>query len=160
MNADPQVMRYFPSPVTRAKSDEFLAHILDYYTTHADGWWAVEVDGNFIGFIGLSEIGYDTPFTPATEIGWRLIPSAWGKGYATEGARACLRYGFEMVGLGEIVAMTTVQNTPSQRVMERLHMTRNPADDFDHPRLQPDSPLLRHVLYRIRREQWVASAER
>ena len=158
LNADPLVMRYFPAVLTREQSDDFLTRILTYYDTHPDGWFAVEADGEFIGFSGIVEIGYDAPFTPATEIGWRLIPSAWGKGYATEAARACLQYGFDIVGLDEIVAMTTHQNTPSQRVMQRLHMTRDPADDFDHPRLDPDSHLLRHVLYRLTREQWLASA--
>ncbi len=156
LNADPMVMRYFPGTLTREVSDSFLTKIIDYYQSHPDGWLAAEANGAFIGFIGTSEIGYETPFTPATEVGWRLIPSAWGKGYATEGARVCLHAAFAR-GLDQVVAMTTVQNKPSQRVMQRLAMRYDPADDFDHPMLPANSPLLRHVLYRINREEWLAS---
>lgn len=152
-------MRHFPAPMTREQSDQFLKKILDYYRTHQDGLLTAEVDSEFIGFVGLVEIAYDAPFTPATEIGWRLIPSAWGKGYATEAAHACLRFAFEQMKHSEIVAMTTPQNTPSQKVMQRIGMTYNPDDDFDHPLLALDAPLLRHVLYRISYDQWVASTD-
>lgn len=93
---------------------------------------------------------YSAPFTPAVEVGWRLARSQWGKGYATEAARAAVTYGFADLGLDEIVSFTTVGNLRSRAVMERLGMTHDPADDFDHPRIEADHPLRRHVLYRLR----------
>jgi ribosomal-protein-alanine N-acetyltransferase len=105
--------------------------------------------GGFAGCVGLRAVSFDAPFTPCVEVLWRLARWAWGHGYATEAARAALRYGFGTLGLGEIVSFTTVANTRSQHVMTRLGMTHDPADDFDHPRLPPGHPLRRHVLFRI-----------
>jgi RimJ/RimL family protein N-acetyltransferase len=118
--------------------------------------WAVEIIGGdpFIGFVGLSPadttLGY-----PSVEIGWRLAAAHWGNGYAPEAAREALRFGFEYVGLDEIVAFTSVGNEKSRRVMTKIGMTRNPTDDFDHPRVPKTSPLLRHVLYRITAEAFL-----
>ena len=108
------------------------------------------------GFIGPSHIPFEAHFTPAVEIGWRLAGAHWGRGYATEGARAALEAGFTQLGLSEIVAMTVPANARSRRVMERIGMTRDPADDFDHPRLADGDPLRRHVLYRISGARWRA----
>jgi RimJ/RimL family protein N-acetyltransferase len=118
------------------------------------GYWAVEVtDADpFVGFVGLGDPSFDAHFTPAVEIGWRLATAHWGKGYATEAARACLDYGFGPLDLGEIVAFTAVGNHDSRRVMDRLGMTHDKNDDFDHPRVSPRSPHRRDVLYRITRE--------
>ena len=102
----------------------------------------------------VGHIGFEAHFTPAVEIGWRLASVHWGKGYATEGARASLEAGFTRLGLAEIVSLTVPANTRSRRVMERIGMTRDPADDFDHPRLAEGDPLRRHVLYRIGKAQW------
>jgi ribosomal-protein-alanine N-acetyltransferase len=115
------------------------------------GEWVVEIPGeaSFIGAVGLEHVGYDAHFTPAVEVAWRLARPYWGRGYATESARAALDYGFEQLGLDEIVALTVPANWRSRQVMERLRMTRAPEDDFDHPNL-PDGPLKRHVLYRLR----------
>jgi RimJ/RimL family protein N-acetyltransferase len=150
-SADPEVMRHFPSTHTREQS-EALARDL-FYGIEERGWglWAVEVIGDapFIGFVGLSVPGFEAHFTPAVEVGWRLGREHWGHGYATEAARASLAFGFDELGLEEIVAMTTVENLRSRRVMERLGMSHDPADDFDHPRF-PDWPERRHVLYRLR----------
>jgi RimJ/RimL family protein N-acetyltransferase len=96
-------------------------------------------------------LAFNAHFTPAAEIGWRLARGQWGKGYATEGARAALAFGFDKLGLDEIVSFTAVINLRSQRVMERIGMTHDPADDFDHPRVAPGDPLRPHVLYRLRR---------
>jgi ribosomal-protein-alanine N-acetyltransferase len=102
---------------------------------------------------------FEAAFTPAVEVGWRLAVEAWGHGYATEAARAALAFGFEERGLDEIVSFTTPANVRSRAVMERIGMTRDPADDFDHPNLPPESPLRRHVLYRLSRARWRATLE-
>jgi RimJ/RimL family protein N-acetyltransferase len=108
---------------------------------------------------GLSPVLFDAPFTPAAEIEWRLVPEAWGRGYATESAGAALKFGFESRGLAEIVSFTVPANARSRAVMERLGMTRDRGDDFDHPRLPPGHRLRRHVLYRLSREGWAAAAK-
>ena len=130
--------------------------MVDLHTAGIDadgyGHWAVEVRdaGEFIGFVGLAQPSFEAAFTPCTEIGWRLARSAWGRGYATEAARATLNVAFGPVGLDEVLSWTFEGNLPSRAVMERLGMTRDPADDFDHPRLPEGERLRRHVLYRIR----------
>lgn len=111
----------------------------------------------FIGFIGMNDVDQATfhaHFTPTVEVGWRLANPFWGKGYATEGSLACLKYGFETLNLEEIVAFTAVQNTRSRAVMERIGLHRNPKDDFDHPKLSKEHKLSRHVLYRIGIDDW------
>ena len=153
MNADPRVAEYLPTRLTRKESDAFVARVEAHFEQHAFGHWAVEVDGvsPFAGFVGLSHPRFDAPFQPCVEIGWRLAAEHWGKGYATEGARAVLAFGFDVIGLEEIVSFTVPANTRSRRVMEKIGMTHNPADDFDHPMLPAEHPLRRHVLYRIAR---------
>jgi RimJ/RimL family protein N-acetyltransferase len=160
MNADPEVMRYMTGRLDRADSDALAARIVEDWAANGFGLWAVErrSDGRFIGFAGLWRPRFEAPFMPAVEVGWRLARDAWGFGYATEGGRASVRYGFEEVGLDEIVSFTAVHNARSRRVMERLGMTRDPADDFDHPRIEPGHPLRRHVLYRLSRADWQRSA--
>lgn len=152
MSADSRVARYLPSTYTRQQSDAVVDRIEAHFAAHGFGWWAVEIPGvcDFAGFIGLSIPRFEAHFTPCVEIGWRLAAEHWGNGYATEGARAALRYGFEMLKLDEIVSFTVPQNLPSRRVMEKIGMQHDPGDDFDHPNLPDDSPLLRHVLYRKR----------
>jgi ribosomal-protein-alanine N-acetyltransferase len=151
MNADPRVMEFFPAALTAAETDAMLERMRVHFDRHGFGWWAAELKetGAFIGFIGLGVPYFEAHFTPCVEIGWRLATEHWGRGLATEGARAVLRYGFEELGLREIVSFTSTQNVRSRRVMEKLKMTRNPADDFDHPRIPEGHPLRRHVLYRI-----------
>ena len=151
LNADPRVREYFPSLLTRQESADSIKVIRDHWQRHGFGVWAVEVVGSapFIGFIGLSVPSFDAPFTPCVELGYRLAFEHWKHGYATEGSRAALTFGFETLGLAEIVAMTAVHNERSRRVMERLGMRRNPADDFDHPNIVAGHPLRRHVLYRL-----------
>jgi RimJ/RimL family protein N-acetyltransferase len=152
MNADPVVMEFLPNPLTRRESDEFVDRIERAFEAHGWGLWAVEVveHGGFAGFVGLWPADFDADFTPAVEIGWRLDARFWGQGYAPEAARAALEFGFEQVGLGEIVSFTAVINERSQRVMQKIGMTRDPNEDFDHPRLTNGHRLRRHVLYRIR----------
>jgi RimJ/RimL family protein N-acetyltransferase len=153
LNADPEVMRYFPAALTREESDAFAERARLTFAERGWGWWAVEVvDASpFIGFVGLSEPRFEAHFTPAVEVGWRLAKDHWRKGYATEGARAAVSFGFDELGLEEIVSFAPQSNLPSRRVMERIGMTHDPADDFDHPFLSRDDPLRRHVLYRLRR---------
>jgi len=152
INADPEVMRHFPHALSREQSDAFAGRIEAHFEAHGFGFWAVEIPGvsAFAGFVGLSIPRFEAHFTPCVEIGWRLARSQWGHGHATEGATAALRFAFEVLGLREVVSFTVVENVPSRRVMERIGMQHDPADDFDHPLLEPESPLSRHVLYRIR----------
>jgi RimJ/RimL family protein N-acetyltransferase len=151
MNADPEVMRYFPALLTREESDALMEQQALLLELRGWGLWAVEVAGGspFIGFVGLAEPQFDAHFTPCVEVGWRLAREHWGRGYATEAARAAVELGFGELGLDEIVSLTTPANTRSRRVMERLGMTHDPADDFEHPRLPVGHPIRPHVLYRL-----------
>ncbi|MDF2235558.1 GNAT family N-acetyltransferase [Albimonas sp. CAU 1670] len=158
LNGDPEIMRHFPRTLSR---DETAALIERIEATRArDGvcFEAVEekATGELVGMVGLNAPDFEAHFTPCMEIGWRLARSAWGKGYATEAARARLATAFAPAAEGgldldEVVAFTAQDNAPSRAVMARLGMTRDPADDFDHPALALGSPLRRMVLYRIRR---------
>ncbi|MEU4512666.1 GNAT family N-acetyltransferase [Nonomuraea wenchangensis] len=152
MNADPEVMEHFPAPLTREQSDTLVDRIERHFDERGYSLWALEVigTGEFIGFAGLAWQTFDAPFLPAAEIGWRLARPAWGHGYATEAARRALTYAFEEAGLTDVISMTAATNLRSQAVMQRLGMTRDPAEDFDHPSVPEDSPLRRHVLYRLR----------
>lgn len=154
LNADPIVMEHFPAPLSRVESDAFVDRILATFDDHGWGLWAVEVpdDFEFIGFVGLAIPSFDASFTPCVEVGWRLAKDAWGRGYAPEGATEALRFAFDELALEEVVSFTSVQNAKSRRVMEKLGMTHDPADDFDHPALALDSPINRHVLYRATRD--------
>ena len=151
MNADPEVMHHFPSTLTREECDEAIDRYRAHFDEHGHGLWVVEraADGVFLGFVGLNTVSFDAHFTPALEIGWRLARAAWGHGYATEAARAVVERARER-GIEELVSFTVPANEPSWRVMERIGMTHDPADDFDHPRVEPGHPLERHVLYRLR----------
>jgi RimJ/RimL family protein N-acetyltransferase len=157
LNADPEVMRYFPKLLTSRQSDDLARYAQGMIALHGWGLWAVEVRGGapFIGFVGLNRPGFEAHFIPAIEVGWRLDRTHWGHGYATEAAAAALSFAFEQLDCPEVVAFTSLVNERSRRVMRRLGMTYDPADDFDHPSV-PEGPLRRHALYRIRREQWPA----
>ena len=153
LNADPAVMEHFPASLTRAESDALAARIRAHLAERGFGLWAVELPGvaPFAGYVGLAVPTFEAHFTPCVEVGWRLAREHWGRGYATEGARAALAEGFGRHGLEEIVSITVPANRRSRAVMERLGMTHDPADDFDHPRVPEGSPLRRHVLYRLAR---------
>jgi RimJ/RimL family protein N-acetyltransferase len=156
MNADPEVMEHFPAMLSREESDAQVGRIRAAFDATGYGLWAVEIPGvvPFAGFIGLMLPPFEAHFTPCVEIGWRLARTYWGAGYATEGAVAAVSYAFDEAGLDALVAMTVPANTRSRRVMERLGMTHDPREDFDHPRLAPGHALARHVLYRLEREAW------
>lgn len=156
LNADPQVMEHFVSTYSRRESDETAARIRARLEQRGYGFWAVEVKGSepFVGFVGLAHADFEAPFTPAVEIGWRLARASWGRGYATEAARAALRFAFAQLGLAEVVSFTVPANRRSRAVMERIGLKRDLGGDFDHPRVVEGHPIRRHVLYRLRREDW------
>ena len=152
MNADPRVTEFFPLTYTRTLSEASAAAMRRALAENGYGWWAVEIRGGapFAGVIALQKVPFQARFTPANEIGWRFSFESWGHGYATEGAAAALDFAFNQLKWREVVALTTVSNERSRRVMERLGMTHDHADDFDHPKIEPGHPLRRHVLYRIK----------
>lgn len=154
MNADPVVMKHFPKPLNKEESVEFLNRLVKHYSTHGYCYFAVEIKerGEFIGFIGLAYQTFDSHFTPATDIGWRLKKSAWGRGYATEGAKRCLKYAFEDLQLERVISTCTLHNHASEKVMQKIGLTG--MGEFDHPRLQEYPKLQRCVLYQIKTEQW------
>jgi RimJ/RimL family protein N-acetyltransferase len=157
MNADLRVMAHFPKTLSREESDAFLDQAAERWASDGFGLWAVErtADGRFLGFTGLAAPTFEAPFTPCVEVGWRFAVDSWAHGYATEAARAGLGHAFEVLGLAQVVSFTVPANARSRAVMERLGMTHDPADDFDHPRLAEGHPLRRHVLYRLNLERWL-----
>jgi len=156
INSDPRVMEYFPSVLNREESDMLAEKIISAFMQQGWGLWAVSIPtiASFIGFIGLAVPTFDAHFTPAVEVGWRLSRDFWGKGYATEGAKASIQYGFEMLKLNEIVSFTAKNNARSVAVMKKIGMHSNASDNFDHPNLPSQHPLKRHVLYRLKAEEW------
>ncbi len=152
MNADARVMEHFPAPLTRAESDALAASIEQSLERDGFGLWALELPGeaSFIGFTGITRVRPAMPFAPAVEVGWRLAAPYWGRGLATEAARASLATGFHEHDLEEVVAFTYAGNARSRRVMERVGMTRRPKEDFEHPDIDPGHRIAPHVLYRIR----------
>ncbi|KZL20083.1 hypothetical protein PsAD2_01569 [Pseudovibrio axinellae] len=156
MNADARVMEFFPAVMPRVESEIMLQRLMVKQDQLGFACPVVEdlESGRFLGFCGLNVPTYPIPlpFDPCIEIGWRLIPDAWGKGIAQEAARTWIRFGFETLQAEEIVSFTTVTNVRSQKLMQRLHMMTDAAEDFDHPMLEPDHPLVRHVLYRLNKD--------
>jgi len=151
MNADPEVMEHFEAPLTRARSDASAARFAAHVKAHGYGFWAVEVPGvaEFVGFVGLLPVEFAEHFTPAVEIGWRLGRPYWGYGYASEAARGAARFGFDVLGLREIVAYTVPANMRSRAVMTRIGMVHDTAGDFEHPKVSLGHRLRPHVLYRL-----------
>ena len=174
LNADPRVTAFLPKPLTRSESDMMVERIEAHFDRHGFGLWAVEVVGGApggeaasvpggspcVGFVGLAVPSFQAHFTPCVEIGWRLAYGHWGRGYAVEAARAALDSAFGQLKLDEVVSFTTPANRRSWGVMERLGMTRTPADDFQHPALPEGHALRPHVLYRVRRDQWTQAPGR
>ncbi|MDN3504599.1 MAG: GNAT family N-acetyltransferase [Rhabdochlamydiaceae bacterium] len=152
LNSDPKVMQFFPSTLNREQSDQLVDKIKAHFDKYGYGLWSTSLKetGEFIGFIGLLQVGFEAHFTPAIEIGWRLDHKFWGKGYATEGASVVIDYAFNTLKISEIVSFTSQLNLPSIRLMKRLGMTHDNKDDFDHPRLDSTHRLCRHCLFRKR----------
>ncbi|HEX6509999.1 MAG TPA: GNAT family N-acetyltransferase [Chloroflexota bacterium] len=160
LGADTVVMEFLGRLLTRDESDALAGRLRASVESRGWGFWALEIKGSsedggagvpFAGFVGLSVPSFEAHFTPCVEVGWRLAKEHWGKGYASEAAAACLRFAFEKLTLQEVVAFTVPLNRRSMRVMERIGMTRDPAGDFEHPKLPPGHPLRQHVLYRVNR---------
>jgi len=154
MNADPEVMRHFPSVLSVEEADRLMDRCRDLLAEQDSlGFWAVErlADGAFLGFVGLNRIGHDIPLKGEWEVGWRLARHGWGQGYASEAARASLAHGFGAMGLARIVAYTASSNEPSLAVMRRIGMRPAAQEDFDHPLLPDGHALKRHVVWEARR---------
>ncbi|MFY9632229.1 MAG: GNAT family N-acetyltransferase [Candidatus Cybelea sp.] len=151
MNADPRVSEFLGRSYSRELSLSQASAMRERLGERGYGWWVVQARGgpSFVGVICLQEVPFEAPFTPAYEVGWRLRADCWGNGYATEGARGALGFAFDSLHWNEVVAFTTASNVRSAAVMQRLGMTHDPRDDFEHPRLEPGHPLRPHVLYRI-----------
>jgi len=162
LNADLRVMEYMPRLLSAEESDALVARIEAHFRLQGFGLLAAELrrDGRFIGFIGMNVPAFQAPFMPCVEIGWRLAAEHWGQGLATEGATSLLAYAFETLRLDSLVSFTVPANRRSRRVMEKLGMAHDPADDFDHPRLPVGHPLRRHVLYRLNRSAWSSEPRR
>ena len=160
MSADPAVMEYLLPLSGREEADGWIDRQMAHLAEHGFCFWALEAkeDCAFVGAVGLLQIGYEAHFTPAVEVGWRVSRQFWGQGYAPEAAAASVRFGFGRLGLSEIVANTVAKNTSSRRVMEKLGMSHDAKDDFDHPRVPERHPLRRQVLYRLPRDRWAATA--
>jgi ribosomal-protein-alanine N-acetyltransferase len=156
LNADPVVMEHYPATLSRVESDAAFDRNEARFDEHGFGHWAVEVvaTGRVAGSVGLWAPDFQAHFTPAVEVGWRLAREAWGRGYASEAARAALGFAFTALGLDEIVSFTVPANLRSRAVMERIGMTRDVAGDFDHPRIAAGHRLRRHVLYRLSKADW------
>jgi RimJ/RimL family protein N-acetyltransferase len=160
LNADPEVMQLMPACLSREQSDRLAARAGAALAARGFGLWACELQATaeLLGYVGLAEVGFTAPFTPCLEILWRLKRPAWGHGYATEAARACLTFAFAKLRAPEVVAFTVPRNVRSRAVMERLSMHHDPAEDFEHPRLPEGHPLRAHVLYRIAAAEWPRDA--
>jgi len=149
MNADPEVMRHSPGTLSEEQSEGFFQRLQDHYAKHGFCYFATDLleTGELIGFIGFAYQDYESEFTPAIDIGWRLKTSAWGKGYATEGAKRCLEYGFEKLGLASVISVCIVRNEPSENVMKKIGMMRQGI--FNHPRLVDYPDLENCVCYKM-----------
>lgn len=159
MNADPEVMRYFPKLLSSTVSDVIANKCQQLIKDNSWGFWALSLKDSlkkadtFIGFVGLNETHADLPFAPCVEIAWRLHKDYWGQGYATEAAQASLMFAFEELKLSEVMAFTAIINKPSQRVMKRIGM-RDTESNFYHPALKTNHLLAEQVLYEITQQQW------
>jgi RimJ/RimL family protein N-acetyltransferase len=156
LNSDPVVMEHFPSMLSESETADMIERLDSHFDRHGFGLWAVEhnLSRRFIGFAGLSIPRFESHFTPAVEVGWRLAKDQWGNGFATEAAQAAIAFGFDVADLEEIVSFAIATNVRSVQVMERLGMTHDPADDFDHPMFLEDDRLRHHVLYRLTKRRW------
>lgn len=157
MNADARVMQFFPDTLNAQQSDALSGRIQAHIDEFGFGQWVLELhqQPGMIGVLGLQHVYFDTAFTPAIEIGWRLLPAYWHQGLACEAAQAALTFAFEQLDLPQVLAFTVPANLPSQALMQRLGMQRDPTEDFLHPLLPKDHPLRPHVLYRLNRERWL-----
>jgi len=149
MNSDPEVMEYFPSTLSEKETENLLERLIKHYDDYGYTYFAIEIlkTGELIGFIGLAYQTYETEFSPATDIGWRLKKSAWGKGYATEGAKRCLEYAFNELKINKVFSVCTIDNSKSENVMNKIGMTKK--GEFDHPCLKNHPKYEKCLWYEI-----------
>ena len=161
LNADPEVMRYFPATLSSEESAALLQRIIEHQRINGYSLFALHLKESdaFVGWCGLMKVPFSAHFTPAVEVGWRLNKIFWGKGLAPEAAKSVLRFGFLELGLSEIVSFTAELNQPSIRVMQKIWMKCNPEDTFNHPKLPVNHPLQRHILYRSQKTDWLEHYE-
>lgn len=156
INQDPKVIEYLLGPLTMEQVKEFISSMNQQFEKAGFTVFAVEekLSGKLLGYLGLNPVPWQADFTPCVEIAWRLGSQYWNHGYATEGAKAVLAYGFQKVGLNEIVSFAVPANIRSIRVMEKIGMRRDIHGDFAHPALPPGHLLSKHVLYRMSHEDF------
>jgi RimJ/RimL family protein N-acetyltransferase len=161
INADREVMEHFPATLSQERSDALIERFERCFDEHGYGLWAVELPGEqpLIGFVGLAPVEIDVAFAPSVELGWRLARDCWGRGIATEAATRAVAFAFAQLRLQELVAYTAVGNLRSRRLMQRLGMQRDPAEDFLHPDLPGGHRLARHILYRLGAQRWRISSK-
>ena len=161
LNADPEVMRYFPATLSSEESAALLQRIIEHQRINEYSLFALHLKESdaFVGWCGLMRVPFSAHFTPAVEIGWRLNKIFWGKGLASEAAKSILRFGFLDLGLSKIVSFTAELNQPSIRVMQKIWMKCNPEDTFNHPKLPSNHPLQRHIIYRLQKTDWLEHHE-
>lgn len=154
INADPQVMEHYPSTYDRHQTQDFIQRVNGKIDENGFSMWAAELiaTGELLGFVGISKVPFEEDFTPAVEIGWRLAKKHWGHGYATEAANACLQFAFEKAQLDSVVSFTSLPNERSEKVMQRIGMTK--VGEFDHPKIEKGHRLQKHVLYKISKADW------
>jgi RimJ/RimL family protein N-acetyltransferase len=147
-------MKYFPNTLTGDETVAMIQRIRLFTDTHGFGLFAVEKKSNreFLGFTGFAKPSFESHFTPCIEIGWRLKKEAWGNGYATEAANACLDYGFRVLAFDKVFSFTSILNMNSEKVMKKIGMTK--IGEFDHPKIEPGHSLSRHVLYLAERRSF------
>lgn len=161
INQNPKIIEFIRGPITMEQVNDFISAVNRQSDKHGYTLWAVELKetGELMGFIGLNYIDWESHFTPAVEVGWRLGSQFWGKGYATEGAKASLDYGFKQCGLKEIVSFTVPANIRSIRVMEKIGLKRDVNGDFAHPKLAADHLLSQHILYRLTIDEYLQAGK-
>ena len=157
---DPRVMATLGGSLSVAECSAWLARQLAHFEAHGYGRYVVSHEGECVGFVGLSLTDFERGLVPGIEVAWRLAFAHWGRGFATEAARATIDEGFQRFGLSEVIAVTSVDNWRSRRVMDRLGMTHSPSETFEHPELPEGDPLRRHVVYRLSRSHFAAQPAR
>ena len=157
INQDPKVLEFLLGPLTISQVDDFIAAKQTHQEKFGYSLWAacLKQTGDLIGFIGLNYTDWKSSFTPAVEVGWRLGSQYWGKGYAIEGAKASLDYGFKKCGLKEIISFTVLANLRSIGVMEKIGLKRDLNSDFVHPKLPSHHKLSHHILYKLSAEEYI-----
>ena len=158
INQDKKVMQFFPSAPDEEETIAFIDKVIVHQEQYGFSLYAVEIKktGEMIGFVGLFTATFKAHFTPATEIGWRLSSKYWNQGYATEAAKAVLDYAFNERKLDEVVSFTSMLNKPSIRIMQKIGLHTSSEDDFDNPNVPADSPLVKHVLYKLKRSEYLS----